>query len=174
MKKTRVIPGPLAVAALTLTILVSVACEPPFPTADVQTLPTRSPTLPSDTPTLEPALPRLPERVPTLESNPVTEIPQDLLDAILDDAQARSGIERDGLTIIKAEAVVWNDGSLGCPQPDQFYTQALVEGYQVVIGHDSQEYDYRASDRGFFFLCEQHLLQRDGTPEGDTGKVPDQ
>jgi hypothetical protein len=34
------------------------------------------------------------------------------------------------------------------------YTQALVDGYWVVLAVGEQEYDYRASDTGYFFLCE--------------------
>jgi hypothetical protein len=28
---------------------------------------------------------------------------------------------------------VWNDGSLGCPEPGMMYTQALVNGYWLII-----------------------------------------
>ena len=121
--------------------------------------------------TLAPAGPEVPEQVPTVEPGPVTgEVPQDLLDAILDDAEARSGIKPDGITIVRAEAVIWNDGSLGCPEPGVVYTQALVSGYWVVLEADGDEYDYRANDRRIFFLCQQRLPPRIGTPSGDADK----
>ena len=42
-------------------------------------------------------------------------------------------------------AVTWNDGSLGCPEPGMFYTQALVDGYHVILQAGDEELDYRVS-----------------------------
>src|SRR5438105_6235108 len=53
----------------------------------------------------------------------------------------------------RAESVVWNDGSLGCPEPEMMYTQALVNGYWVVIDASGQNYDFRVDNRGNFRLC---------------------
>ena len=35
-----------------------------------------------------------------------------------------------------------------------YYTQALVDGYQVIVSAGGKEYDYRAGSGGFR-LCEQ-------------------
>ena len=35
-------------------------------------------------------------------------------------------------TLMRAERVEWNDGSLGCPEPGIAYTQAIVPGYNFV------------------------------------------
>jgi hypothetical protein len=94
--------------------------------------------------------------------------------AILDDVKARSDIERDVITVVRAEAVIWNDGSLGCPQPGMTYTQAPVAGYWVELSYDGELFDYRANESGFFFLCEQSLPSGAGTPGGGTGTTPDQ
>ena len=64
---------------------------------------------------------------------PVSDVPQSLLDQMLDEASNLSSVPVDQLTIERAEAVTWNDGSLGCPEPGMMYTQALVDGYWVVI-----------------------------------------
>jgi len=83
------------------------------------------------------------------------EVPQDVLDAILADAAQRSGAPAESLEVVTAAAVTWTDGSLGCPEPGQFYTQALVDGYQVVIDTgDEQLDDYRVGSGGSFRLCE--------------------
>lgn len=95
------------------------------------------------------------------------EAPETLLEAILADAAARTGLERSALAVLKDEAVVWSDGSLGCPEPDMMYTQALVEGYHVIVQAGDRQLDYRASSSGFFKLCETPL------PAG-TGQVPEQ
>jgi hypothetical protein len=70
------------------------------------------------------------------------------------DLAERSGAAREEMVVIRDQAVTWSDGSLGCPQPGVFYTQALVPGYWVVLQVGEVEYDYRASERGYFVLCE--------------------
>ena len=97
----------------------------------------------------------LPEPVTELTSAPVTgEVPEKLLRRIREDLAQRAGIDPAAPALVRAEAVTWADGSLGCPRPGQFYTQALVPGYWIVFSHGGREYDYRASTRGYFLLCE--------------------
>lgn len=85
------------------------------------------------------------------------ETPQGLFDAVVDDMLARSGAERSAVEVVKSEAVEWSDGSLGCPQPDMMYTQAIVPGYHVILALGEETYDYRLTDRGSFVLCENPL-----------------
>lgn len=80
-------------------------------------------------------------------------VPQTILDAILDEAANQAGIAGDQLTIERAEAVVWNDGSLGCPAPDEFYSQALVNGYWVIVQAGDQTYDFRVGSDSSFKFC---------------------
>jgi hypothetical protein len=84
----------------------------------------------------------------------VGEVPPDLLAKIIADLEGRLGPGGPAITVTRAEAVVWNDGSLGCPQPGVLYTQALMNGYRVVLQAGSDSYDYRAAEQGFFFVCE--------------------
>ena len=48
----------------------------------------------------------------------------------------------------------WSDGSLGCPEPGMMYTQALVDGYQVIVEANGTQLDYRGSGPGQFRVCE--------------------
>ncbi|NIR96432.1 MAG: hypothetical protein GWO08_23200, partial [Gammaproteobacteria bacterium] len=98
----------------------------------------------------------MPERVPpTQVLTPVTgEVPLELIDQILSDLEKQTDMSADSFAVIQAQAVVWNDGSLGCPEPGQFYTQATVNGYQVIIEVNNKKYDYHASESGYFILCE--------------------
>jgi hypothetical protein len=98
-----------------------------------------------------------PPASPTSSGVPVTGIPGDLLNAVLADASERTGQASDALVVTQAEAVTWNDGSLGCPEPGMFYTQALVDGYQIVVAAGDERLDYRVQSSGFFRLCEQNL-----------------
>jgi hypothetical protein len=71
------------------------------------------------------------------------QVPQAILDPILKEAAALAKVGRDKLVIVRAESVVWNDGSLGCPEPGMIYTQAQVNGYWIVIEAAGQKYDFR-------------------------------
>ena len=74
--------------------------------------------------------------------------------AILDDLTVRLGEHADP-TLVSADAVTWNDGSLGCPKPGQVYTQALIDGFQVVVDVDGEQFDYRVGSGTDVRLCEQ-------------------
>lgn len=84
-------------------------------------------------------------------------LPEYLDDRLLDDvrelATEETGIPSGEFEVETAAEVTWSDGSLGCPQPGQAYTQALVDGYWVVLSHDPDTYDYRAGSDGEFRLC---------------------
>jgi hypothetical protein len=118
---------------------------------------TSSPSPAASTPSGRPAMsPPAGQIEPTPSAVPVVgEVPEAIL------ASARSlladeiGIDRAATaTVVVAEAVTWPDGSLGCPVPGQYYTQALVPGYRIVFAVDGVEYDFRASEAGYVRLCE--------------------
>lgn len=73
--------------------------------------------------------------------------------AALADAMQRTGRGSGDLVVIGAEAVVWSDGSLGCPEPGTLYTMALVPGYRVRIAVAGDVMDYHASQRGYLVYC---------------------
>lgn len=81
-------------------------------------------------------------------------IPDAVWTAILDDLSQRLGEPVADVTVVSATAETWNDGSLGCPRPGEMYTQALVDGYQVVLEIDGQEFDYRTGSGPIVRLCE--------------------
>lgn len=49
-------------------------------------------------------------------------------------------------------AVVWEDTSLGCPQPDQSYTEATIPGYHIVVTAGTETYIYH-SDSNTVYPC---------------------
>ena len=73
--------------------------------------------------------------------------------AAREDAARRSAVLPEAFETVSAESVTWSDGSLGCPQPDVVYTQALVPGYRVRLRGPDGEMDYHASARGALVLC---------------------
>lgn len=76
------------------------------------------------------------------------------LDAKLDGAVDASAVE-----LVTAEEVTWNDGSLGCPKPGEVYTQALIDGFRIVVEFDGEEYDYRVGTGTDVRLCEGGAIE---------------
>jgi len=78
---------------------------------------------------------------------------QSLIRTVSDDAARRSGVDASRVRVLEAGAVTWSDGSLGCPEPDRMYTQALVAGYRIRVEAGGQQFDYHAGARGTWRLC---------------------
>lgn len=74
--------------------------------------------------------------------------------AILDDLAGRN-VANDQVELVSAEAVTFNDGSLGCPEPGRMYTQALVQGMRVQVKAAGKTYDYRFGRGDAPKLCER-------------------
>ena len=79
-----------------------------------------------------------------------TSLPASITDPIVADAATRLGVDPSALTIVEATAQTFSDGSLGCPEPGMMYTQALVDGYQVIVEGNGTRLDYRGSQAGRF------------------------
>jgi len=80
-------------------------------------------------------------------------LPKSVLDPILADAATRSGVAVDQLVVVTSLSITWSDGSLGCPEPGQAYTQIVLEGYRVSIRAGTNTYDYRGAGMSGFKLC---------------------
>lgn len=94
----------------------------------------------------------------------VSGLPSDLLNAVLEDAGRRTGVAPAALIVTQAQAMTWNDGSLGCPEPGMFYTQALVDGYWIIVEADDQALDYRVQSNGMLRVCEGGLPRGGNRP----------
>lgn len=81
------------------------------------------------------------------ESGPVAE-------AIADLARA-TGVDPDDVQVVAYDQVTWRDGSLGCPEPGKMYTQALVDGYRIVLRADGMDVHYHGSTGGSPFRCDR-------------------
>lgn len=136
-----------AIAAATIIIALT-ACT----ASQLENEPSISPA-PSEADRPTPTVPIV-QRAPSEAPAVIGEVPAEQLDAILADAANRTGAEVAEIAIARAEALTWPDGSLGCPEPGQAYTQALVDGYHVVLDAAGETLDYRATTAGSFRLCE--------------------
>ena len=127
-----------------LIIALSVALELTVHSPSELGSPNKSMTTPSETPA--------PTSTPQI-SRVAPQVPEAILNSILKEAAKLANVSPQELVIVRAETVVWNDGSLGCPEPGMEYAQALVNGYWVVIEAGGQTYDFRVGRDGNFRLC---------------------
>ena len=143
------------------------AGETPTPTGTAHPSATPRPVEP--TATGEPETDATPPRVeaeitPVLEERqPLQPLPTIPAPQTPDTGEAPSGLVAE-IGVEYAAAVVWPDGSMGCPQPGMMYTMALVPGYRVVLVAGGSQYDYHASERGSFILCEGAGLKSEPVP----------
>lgn len=79
-----------------------------------------------------------PPSVPTDTETPLGE----QADHAIADLAERAGVDAEAVTVVTSERVTWRDGSLGCPEEGRVYTQALVEGYRLVLQADGEEAAY--------------------------------
>lgn len=94
-----------------------------------------------------------------------SEVPDEIMSELIAELVERTGAEQADIQVVRADAVVWNDGSLGCPKPGEFYIQMLINGYWVVLEVQGMEYDYRVSDKGNFTLCEGENMPPVNSPD---------
>lgn len=103
---------------------------------------------PGDSPTT------ITETPTTVTTTPGITQPEDRLDQAVADLAGRLRVGPEEIEVIRFEEITWSDGSLGCPQPGMSYTQALVDGYRAVLGHDDRVYLYHGGPKDPLFLCE--------------------
>lgn len=90
-----------------------------------------------------------------------------VLAAIAADAAAAAGVAVEQVHVVSVEPVTWRDGSLGCPEPGMYYTQALVPGHRVLIEVDGGRFDYRIGRGGRFRRCDRPAPVHPGVPDTD-------
>lgn len=143
-------PTPAATASTT-----PVTTPPPtaVPT-EVSVAPTDRPDPAAQTPLPTPPARPLPSRIGATPAPAVTgEAPAALLERIRADVMQRSGATHQEVVFVRDEAVVWPDGSLGCPEPGVAYLQVQTDGYWVIAQVGDVRYDYRVDADGRFRLC---------------------
>jgi hypothetical protein len=75
-------------------------------------------------------------------------LPASVANAVRKDLARRLNIPAGRVRVMKAEAKTWPDGCLGLPKADEMCTEALVEGWQVMVSNNSQRWIYRTDQTG--------------------------
>lgn len=95
---------------------------------------------------------------PAAEEPSSAEAPEVQQDAPVEEAVAdlasRLGVDPDDVEVVGAEAVTWDNGALGCPQPGEMYTQVQVAGHRIVLRAQDRTWPYHSGGNRGPFLCE--------------------
>lgn len=75
------------------------------------------------------------------------------MEGLVEEAANLAGLGTTDIEVLRAEQVRWPDGSLGCPEPGQSYTQEPIDGYWVVLRAGEETYDFRLGEAGVPRLC---------------------
>jgi hypothetical protein len=80
-------------------------------------------------------------------------MPREVRRAVVADAARRFRVAESAVVLGRAEKLTWSDGSLGCPQTGQMYSQALVPGFRVVAKTSEGDLVYHTDTRGQAVVC---------------------
>ena len=68
--------------------------------------------------------------------------------AVITDLSKQTGIPTEKLKITRYSRQTWSNGCLGIAKPDEICTQALVEGWRVVVSGNNRTWVYRSDRNG--------------------------
>jgi hypothetical protein len=80
--------------------------------------------------------------------------PNPLVMQAMKDLAKRLAIGLDKIEIVSFAAVVWPDGSMGCPQPGMIYPQVQQDGARMRLRVGDRIYEYHSGGVRPPFLCE--------------------
>jgi len=75
-------------------------------------------------------------------------LPPKIAKAVIADLTKQQNIPPAKLKVTKYSRESWPDGCLGLPQPEEICSQAIVEGWRVVVSDGSQKWIYRTDNSG--------------------------
>jgi len=70
------------------------------------------------------------------------------------DLAKRLGVDADSIEVVQAQAVMWPNSGLGCPDPDTMYMDVLTPGVLIRLRTGGKLYQYHAGRSSAPFLCE--------------------
>jgi hypothetical protein len=106
------------------------------------------------------------ENMPTADVSPGLQI---WVDQAVADLAERLTIDVGQIEVVEVKAMVWPDGSLGCPEPGVAYTQVQREGTLIRLRVGKRVYQYHSGGGRPPFLCEHPSLPEDGSSSPGLG-----
>lgn len=81
------------------------------------------------------------------------------IDAARENLAERLNVEDGEIQVVEAREVTWNNGAMGCPEDGGMYSQALVEGYYILLRVGDDTHAYHAGRDGRPFYCPSERSQ---------------
>ncbi len=88
-----------------------------------------------------------------------------LIEAAARDLNVQTDVPVDEIELVSAEAIVWPNGGLGCPEAGMNYVEVQVEGMVITLRAGGNEFTYHTDGSSQYVLC------RDGV-RISSGNVP--
>jgi len=93
-------------------------------------------------------LPSFPVLAQTLPPKMSPQAPSSVIQATMQDLSRRLKIPAQQIRVQQTQAQTWPNGCLGLGKPDELCTQALVPGWQVILGQGNKTWTYRTNQTG--------------------------
>jgi hypothetical protein len=81
-------------------------------------------------------------------------LPAVVLTAVRQDLSRRTKIAPNQFKIVQSTPKTWPDGCLGLATSDEICTQALVEGWRVIMTYKQHTWTYRTDNQGLIIRLE--------------------
>lgn len=92
----------------------------------------------------------------TPQETPASGVPSSL-ESLVNDIKAhlaeRLKIDAGEIEVVQIQEMIWNDSSLGCPEPGMNYMMVLTPGFRIVVSAQGEQYEYHTNQSGRFVLC---------------------
>lgn len=109
------------------------------------------------------------EEVEVMSTAEVSPGSQGWVDEALTDLAERLTIDVTQIEVVAVKAMVWPDGSLGCPESGVAYIQVCREGLLIRLRVGKRVYQYHSGGGSPPFLCEHPNLPEDGPSSPSLG-----
>ena len=80
-------------------------------------------------------------------------LPPGVTEEVVEDALRRLPEDLSDIDIAAVEVILFEDTSLGCPEPGVEYNSADIEGFEIVVETSAGHLVYKVNDVGEFILC---------------------
>jgi len=93
----------------------------------------------------------VPADTPTPQPTPTPEVPG-FGGLFMAELSNKLNIKSSNIKLISYEDFIFNDSSLGCPEPGKFYTQVLTPGWKMQFEADGNIYEYHSNLDGSYYI----------------------
>jgi len=74
--------------------------------------------------------------------------PPNLIQLVRKDLARRTKIPLQKIVVKTSKPMTWPDGCLGLAKTDEFCTQMLIQGWQIILSHNQKTWIYRTDSQG--------------------------